>query len=103
MPNDGNDLNELKKKVVFMYPFLNIFTSQKSCESLLNVGGNQLFKPGVRIKPTIEVTRVVLRLQLRDEFSFLSQESIPVQTNEERVLFDLRGSACKHTSFLLEA
>lgn len=52
------------------------------------------------MKPTVKVAGVILRLQLRDEFSFLSQESIPVEAQEERVLFDLRGSACSSSQVL---
>lgn len=38
--------------------------------------------------PTVKVAGVILCLQLRNEFSFLSQESIPVKAQEEGVLFD---------------
>lgn len=41
---------------------------------------------------TVKVAGVVLGLQLRYEFSFLPQEAIPVQTQEERVHLYLRGS-----------
>lgn len=34
---------------------------------------------------TVKVAGVVLGLQLRYEFSFLPEETIPVQTQEERV------------------
>lgn len=34
---------------------------------------------------TVEVAGVVLGLQLRYEFSFLPQETIPVETQKERV------------------
>lgn len=43
---------------------------------------------------TVKVAGVILGLQLRDEFSFLSQESSPVKTLEEGMLFDLWSSTC---------
>lgn len=43
---------------------------------------------------TVKVAGVILGLQLRDEFSFLSQESGPVKTLEEGMLFDLWSSTC---------
>lgn len=46
---------------------------------------------------TVKVTGVILCLQLRDELSFLPQEPIPVQTQEERMLFDLWGSTFNHS------
>lgn len=42
--------------------------------------------------PTVKVAGVVVCFQLWNEFSFLSQESIPVKAQEERVLFDFWGS-----------
>ena len=43
---------------------------------------------------TVEVTGVVLRLQLRDELGFLPQQAVPVQLCEERVLLHLKGTSC---------
>lgn len=52
-----------------------------------------------KLEPTVKVAGVVLCLQLGDEFSFLPQEAIPVKTQEEGMLLDLRGSAYKAKSF----
>lgn len=41
---------------------------------------------------TVKVTGILLSLQLRYEFSFLSQETIPVKAMEEHVHLHLRGS-----------
>lgn len=46
-------------------------------------------KNGSLKEHTVKVAGVILGLQLRDEFSFLSQESSPVKTLEEGMLFDL--------------
>ncbi len=43
---------------------------------------------------TVEVAGVVLRLQLRDELGLLSQQAVPVQLCEERVLLHLKGTSC---------
>lgn len=49
----------------------------------------------VKRKRTVEVTGVVLRLQLRDELGFLPQKTVPVQICEERVLLHLQGASCR--------
>lgn len=52
-----------------------------------------------KLEPTVKVAGVIVCLQLGDEFSFLPQKAIPVKTQEEGVVFDLRGSAYNIQSF----
>lgn len=46
---------------------------------------------------TVEVAGVLLRLQMRDELGFLSEQTAPVQITEERMLLHLERSTCAQT------
>lgn len=48
-------------------------------------------------EPTVKVAGVLLRFQVRDELGLLSQQTVPVQLCEERVLLHLKRSAWWHT------
>lgn len=67
-------------------------TWQRVCEgkNMRRLFGSQ----AAPCRHTVKVTGVLFSLQLRDEFSFLPQESVPVQTQEEQVHFYLGGSRC---------
>lgn len=59
----------------------------------------EFFLCNSKLEPTVKVAGVILCFQLGDEFSFLPQKAIPVKTQEEGVVFDLRGSAYNIQSF----
>lgn len=48
-----------------------------------------------RVLLTVKVAGVVLGFKLRDELCLVSQESCPVQGQEEGVLFHLMGAPCR--------
>lgn len=49
---------------------------------------------------TVKVTGVLLWLQVRDKLSFLSQQTVPVELSEKRVLLHLKGSTWKKNNYL---
>lgn len=70
---------------------IGLLETQRQCVNTFCKSARAPRSPAV-VSHTVEITGVLLSLQLGYEFRFLPQEAIPVQAQEERVHLHLRGS-----------